>query len=120
MATYMVVGNNVARVIRQLEPHFKPDPGLGKSVPTGPHVLGTLDGRLVIQDPFYPTNRFVLGFKGDNYLFAGFIYAPYIPLFATPTLVTSDLEAQKGFFSAAGFKIINGGLFTYGDISGLS
>jgi hypothetical protein len=119
MATFILVGNNGARVIRQLEPHFKPDASLGKVTPTGPIVLGTLDGRTVIQDPFLPTNRIYLGYKGDSYLMAGFIYAPYIPLFSTPTLITSDLEAQKGFLSASGFKTVNAGLFNYGDISGL-
>ena len=106
-------------VIRQLEPHFKPDASLGKVTPTGPIVIGTLDGRLVVQDPFLPTNRIYLGYKGDSYLMAGFIYAPYIPLFSTPTLTTSDLEAQKGFLSASGFKTINDGLYNYGDITGL-
>jgi hypothetical protein len=57
-----------------------------------------------------------MGWKGESYLTAGFIYAPYIPLFATPTLITSDLFAQKGFLSAAGFKVINCGLFTHGRI----
>jgi hypothetical protein len=47
------------------------------------------------------------------------VYAPYIPLMATPTLVTSDLYAQKGFLSAAGFKLINAGMYTYGDINNL-
>lgn len=76
MATFIICGNNGARVIRQLEPHFKPDSSLGKVAPTGPTVIGTLDGRLVIQDPFVSTNRIYLGFKGDSYLMAGFIYAP--------------------------------------------
>lgn len=118
-ATYILAGNNAARVIKQLDPHFKPVANLGKMVPTGPMEIGTLDGRLVIQDPFLPTNTYVLGFKGDSYLFAGFIYAPYIPLFTTPTILLSNLEAQKGFFSAQGFKVINEGLFTYGTVSNL-
>ena len=42
-----------------------------------------------------------------------------IPLMATPTLVTSDLYAQKGFLSSAGFKLINAGMYTYGDINNL-
>jgi len=46
-------------------------------------------------------------------------YCPYIPLMSTPTLVTSDLFAQKGFLSSAGFKVINPGMYTYGTISGL-
>jgi len=119
MANFIVCGNNVARLIRQLAPHFVPAPGLGSIVPTGPYELGTLDGRLVIHDPFLATNRYLLGFKGDNYLFAGFIYAPYIPLMTTPTLLTADLKAQKGFLSSAGFKLVNEGFYAYGDISNL-
>ena len=119
MANFIVCGNNVARLIRQLAPHFVPAPGLGSVVPTGPYELGTLDGRLVIHDPFVSANRYLLGFKGDNYLFAGFIYAPYIPLMTTPTLLTADLKAQKGFLSSAGFKLVNDGMYAYGDISNM-
>jgi hypothetical protein len=118
-ANFIVAGNNVARLIRQLAPHFVPAPGLGSIVPTGPYELGTLDGRLVIHDPFLATNNYLLGFKGDNYLFAGFIYAPYIPLMATPTLLTADLKAQKGFLSSAGFKLVNNKMYASGAISGL-
>ena len=121
MCNFLICGNNAARVIRQLGEHFTPAPGLDKVVPTGPIVLGKLDGRTVIQDPFVTTNRVIYGYRGDNYLYAGFMYAPYIPLFTTPTIVLADLAAQKGFLSSAGFKVINAGLFTYGtvDVSGL-
>lgn len=81
--------------------------------------IGELDGRPVIQNPFMPTNYYDLGYKGDSILYAGFALLPYIPLMATPTLVTSDLVSQKGFLSSAGFKVINPGLFCQGQISNL-
>jgi hypothetical protein len=130
LATFILAGNNVARVIKQL-PDFKPVGNINKTPPTGPVKLGTLNGRTVIQDPLFTTktptggsailgkNRYILGWRGDNFLMAGCVYAPYIPLFATPTLVTSDLRAQKGFLSSAGFKIINAGMYTYGAITNL-
>jgi hypothetical protein len=117
ICNFMVVGSNSARLIRQLDPHFKPAAGLDSLVPTGPYELGTLDGRLVIHDPLLGVNQILFGFKGDNYLFAGLLFAPYIPLFATPTLVTADLKAQKGFLSSAGYKIVNPGMFAYGTIA---
>jgi len=117
IANFIICGNNVARVIRQLEPDFSPSPTLGKVPPTGPIVIGEIGGRKVIQNPFMNTNYYNMGYKeADNYLMAGFIYAPYIPLFATPTLITSDLVSQKGFLSSAGFKIINAGMFCQGQI----
>jgi hypothetical protein len=119
VANFIVCGNNVARVLKQLKPDFVPEPGLDKTPPTGPVKIGTLNGRVVIQNPFKATNTYTMGYKGDNYLMAGFIYSPYIPLFATPTLITSDLMVQKGFLSSAGFKVINAGMFTAGTISNL-
>jgi hypothetical protein len=80
--------------------------------------IGTLDGRVIIQDPFVTASRYIMGYKGDHFLYAGMILSPYIPLFTSPTLVTDDLIAQKGFLAAAGFKIINAGLYTYGTITG--
>jgi len=129
MASFIVAGNNVARVIKQL-PQFNGVSNLNKTPPTGPYKIGDLDGRTIIQNPLLldrtisaatvsGTNRYIMGWRGDNFLMAGFVYAPYIPLFATPTLVTSDLFAQKGFLSAAGFKVINAGMYTYGTITGL-
>jgi len=121
VATFMVCGNDVARVIKQLgKEYFAPAPGLAKQIPTGPIKIGTLNNQVtVIQNPFKTTTRYTLGFRGPDYLHAGFIYAPYIPLFSTPTLTTSDLMSQKGFLSSAAFKTVNAGLFTYGDIQNL-
>lgn len=51
---------------------------------------------------------------------AGFVYLPYIPMFTTPTLVTSDIMAQKGFMSSAAFKVVNAGMFCQDVISGLA
>jgi len=99
-----------------LAPNFVPAPGLNTLVPTGPYELGTLDGRLVIHDPLLGATEILFGFKGDNYLFAGFLFAPYIPLFSTPTLVTADLKAQKGFLASAGYKVVNSGMYTHGSL----
>jgi hypothetical protein len=117
VCNFLVVGNDAARLIRQLAPNFVPAAGLNTLVPTGPYELGTLDGRLVIHDPLLGATEILFGFKGDNYLFAGFLFAPYIPLFATPTLVTADLKAQKGFLASAGYKVVNPGMYTHGAIT---
>ena len=118
-ATFILCGNSVARVIKQLTGSFKRSGSLGAGkVATGPRNIGTLDDRIVIQDPFMDNETFVMGHKGSNLLYAGFAYCPYIPLFATPTLTTADLYAQKGFLSSAGFKVINPALFSLGSISG--
>jgi len=119
--SWMIVGNNTARVIRQLAPNFKAAPGLDGVTPTGPYVLGTLDGRTVIHDPFIAVADIIFGWKGDSFIQGAFAFLPYIPLFTTPTLITAtDLRAQKGFLSSAAYKVINPGAFCKGYISGLA
>jgi hypothetical protein len=114
ICNFLVVGNDAARVIRQLDPHFKAAAGLESLTPTGPYELGTLDGRLIVHDPLLAHDEVVFGYKGDNYLMSGFLFAPYIPLLTTPTLVTADLKAQKGFLASAGYKVVNAGMYTHG------
>ena len=120
-ATFIVCGNDVARVVTQLgRDYFTPVAGYGKMIATGPVKVGTLLNQLtVIQNPFKTETRYTVGFRGSDYLHAGFLYCPYIPLFATPTLTTADLVSQKGFLSAAAFKTVNAGMFCYGDIAHL-
>lgn len=114
---FIVCGNTVARVIKQVD-GFKASKGANLAEPTGPMLIGELDGRKVVQNPFMTTTAYFMGYRSSQYLNAGFIYAPYIPLFTSPTIVTSDLQAQKGFLSAAGFKVINPKMFVAGSISG--
>lgn len=72
VASWIHCGNDVARVIRQLTDHgFKPRPGWTGAAPTGPMVIGDLDGRPVVQNPFKRRDQYTLGFRGPSYLYAG-------------------------------------------------
>jgi len=72
VASWIHCGNDVARVIRQLTDHgFKARPGWNGVAPTGPFVIGDLDGRPVVQNPFKVKNYYTLGFRGLSYLYAG-------------------------------------------------
>jgi len=120
MCTWIVVGSDAARLIRQLAPNFVPASDLNSAAITGPHVMGKLDGRTVVYDPFVDADAVMFGWKGDSFVQAGFVLAPYIPLLTTPTLVTADLKAQKGFLSSAAYKTVNAGSMCYGTIAGLA
>lgn len=127
-ATYLVVSPTVARLVKQLKGDtifgydgFKAD-NVGSKVPSGPHKIGAINGLDVIMDPFlvspyYPDGVYAMGFQGDSPLYGSFGYFPYIPMFKTPDLVTSDLKSQTGFLSAAGFKVLNAGMLTSGTVS---
>ncbi len=112
----IIAGINVCALIENL-PGYKPAAGIGTKPPAGPYVHGTLNSRLVICNPFYNANDYVVMFRGDNYLFAGLIYAPYVPLYATDPVTLADLSTQRGFMSQAAVKVINYGMFCKGSIS---
>jgi hypothetical protein len=112
----VVGGINFCSIVEQL-PEYKPAAGLGTKPPAGPYVHGTLGNRLIICNPFYGANDIVELFRGDNYLFAGVIYAPYVPLYSTDPITLADLTTQRGFMSMAAVKMINNGMFCYGNIT---
>lgn len=66
-ANFVIVGIDVATVIESL-PNFTPS---GNVSAVGPHVSGTLGNLTVIKNPYYPTTKYVLGFKGDSMFEAG-------------------------------------------------
>ena len=116
-ANVIVGGINVCSLIEQL-PEFKPAAGIGTKPPAGPYVFGTLGNRLVICNPFYDADTYVELFRGDNYLFAGMIFAPYVPLYSTDPVTLADLTTQRGFMSQAAVKVVNPGMFTAGYLTG--
>lgn len=49
------------------------------------------------QDPFFGFNQIMLGLRGQSYLDAGFVFAPYVPLQMTPTFLDpEDQTYRKG------------------------
>ncbi len=77
MASYIVAGNDVAVLISTLgKDLFTPRGDFMKNPPTGPTVIGTLQGRPVVQDPLVTDARYYMGWKGDDVMSASFITAP--------------------------------------------
>ena len=90
----------------------------GNANAVGPHFAGTLDGKWKIYvDPFMGENEFLLGYKGANLIDAGMVYAPYLPFFATETVMLEDFGGRRGFASSYGKKMVNSGLYTKGLIT---
>lgn len=102
-ATFIVAGINVCNVIEALTPQFQ----RGGTPQPGPHYIGTLNGIRIYKDPFYPANQYVMGYKGNMFLEAGYIYAPYMPLYVSRTAVLDDLRGRFGMMQSSAKKMIN-------------
>jgi len=92
--------------------------GAGTGIVNGPHFAGTLDNRWkVYKDPFLPENAYIVGYKGDLFLDAGYIYAPYLPVYATQTVMLDDFVGRKGFATSFGKRMVNKNLYVKGTIT---
>ena len=58
-----------------------------------------------------------MGYKGASYLDAGYVYAPYMPLYATPTQVLDDFIFRKGLATSYGQVMLNNKLYAKGNIT---
>lgn len=109
--SFIVCGKNAATVIE----------GIGRDYFTrattsgivgGPHLAGVLDGKFsVYKNPNYPDNAVLIGAKGEMFIEAGYIYAPYIPIFATPLLVDENFRAKRGFCTLYAKKVVNPNMY---------
>ena len=54
-------------------------------------------------DPMYPEDEVMMGYKGDNAMDSGYVYAPYIPLQSMPTITDpNDFQPRKGILTRYG------------------
>jgi len=54
-------------------------------------------------DPMYPTDEILVGYKGQNAMDAGYVYAPYIPLQQLPTITDPEsFQPRKGILTRYG------------------
>lgn len=110
----IVAGQQVTNVIESLVPRFQPTT---YRAARGIHFIGVLDGRWEIYKNLNMNDfEWLMLFKGEEFLFAGYVYAPWILAFTTPTTVLDDMNARKGMGSLYGQKIVNPKYFLKGKI----
>ena len=68
------------------------------------NYAGSLGGKIkVYHDVLYPKNEILIGYKGPGELDTGYIYAPYLPITATPTLLNPETgNPSKIFYTRYG------------------
>jgi hypothetical protein len=117
-ANFIVAGLNVCNIIESLGAENFTPATLGQGQINGPHFIGTLQNKYrVYKNPFYGDNNFLMGYKGSSYLDAGYVYAPYMPLYATPTTVLDDFVFRKGLATSYGKLMLNNKLYAKGSIT---
>jgi len=118
-ATNMVAGNWVltglqaATVIATL-PQFNSKNA--RKEMQGITYIGDLGNKKIFADPHYPTNEFLVGHKGDQFLTTGYVLAEYQKLYTTPDIVLTDFLHQRGFATSFARKVVNPSMYCRGAI----
>lgn len=113
-ANFMVCGIGVASVMQVMR-NFD---GAEDLTAIGPHFIGTLsNGIRCYVNPNFDENVFVLGYKGNTLIDAGYVYAPYMPIMTTGMItLADDFAAREGWATSYGTKAINPRLYVRGRI----
>jgi hypothetical protein len=111
---WIVMGTDVATIVESL-PGFVPS---GVTGTMGVVYTGVLQGRWkCYKDPYMAPTRFLTGFKGSSFLETGYVYAPYIPLYVTPTVTLDDFVVRKGLGTWYGKKVVNSRFYCKGVVT---
>jgi hypothetical protein len=120
-ANFLVVSPTVATVLESI-PGFAAD-GDGEKLEYnfGIQKIGSLNSRYkVYKNPYMTENVILLGYKGAQFLEAGAVFAPYVPLIMTPLLYDPDtFTPRKGLMTRYAKKMIRPDYFAKVYVGGL-
>ena len=113
-ANWLVCSSEVSAVFDNLEYfHVSDASAESDQYNMGIERVGALQNRYqVYRDPYAPTWSIIIGHKGKSLLDTGYIYAPYIPLQLTPTVINPENFAPvKGIMTRYAKKVVNSRFF---------
>jgi len=109
-ANFMVISPTVATVLESI-PGFAADTDGDAAKSTyafGVQKIGALNSRYkVYKNPYMTENTILLGFRGNQFLESGAVYAPYIPLIMTPLVYDPNtFTPRKGIMTRYAKKMV--------------
>ena len=97
-ANFLVCGPDVATILESIPGYAVDTDGDKQNFPMGVQKVGMLNSRFnVYKNPYMTDNVILLGFRGNQFLETGAVYAPYIPLLMTPLVYDpTNFTPRKG------------------------
>ena len=115
-ANFLVTSPDVCTILESMQA-WRPILDLGDPSETkysmGAEKVGSLGSRFqVYKVPFFYRNVILVGFKGNEWLETGYVYAPYVPLIVTPTIYEPDnFTPRKGVMTRYAKQIVRGDFY---------
>ena len=121
-ANFIVVSSEISAVFDNLEYFHVSDANAeADQYNMGIERVGSLQNRYqVYRDPYSPAWSIIIGHKGKSLLDTGYIYAPYIPMQLTPTIINPENFAPvKGIMTRYAKKCVNSRFYGAIKVDGL-
>ena len=123
-ANFMVVSPTVATILESI-PGFAADTdgdAAKMQYAFGVQKIGALNSRYkVYKNPYMTENTILLGFRGNQFLESGAVYAPYIPLIMTPLVYDPNtFTPRKGIMTRYAKKMVRPEFYGKVNVSGLN
>ena len=107
-ANFIVASPDVCTILESI-PQFTVNAGKdAMEFAAGVTAIGALSNRYTVyKNPYMTTNQILLGYKGNNFLESGAVYAPYVPLIMTPLVYDpSNFTPRRGVMTRYAKKMV--------------
>jgi hypothetical protein len=107
-ANFMVVSPDVATILESIPGYVVNTDGDQAKFAMGVSRVGSFANRFqVYKNPYMTDNVILMGFRGNNFLETGAVYAPYIPLVQTPLVYDPvNFTPRRGVMTRYAKKIV--------------
>ena len=107
-ANFIVASPDVCTILESI-PAFSVNADKdAKQFAAGVTQVGSLANRFTVyKNPYMTSNEILLGYKGNNFLETGAVYAPYVPLILTPLVYDPDnFTPRRGVMTRYAKKLV--------------
>ena len=107
-ANFLVCSPSVATILESIPGYAAQTDGDKAQFAMGVQKIGALNNRFqVYKNPYMTENVILTGYRGGQFLEAGAVYAPYVPLMMTPLVYDPDtFTPRKGLMTRYAKKMI--------------
>ena len=107
-ANFLVVSPDVATILESIPGYVVNTDGDQAKFAMGVSRVGSFASRFqVYKNPYMTDNVVLVGFRGNNFLETGAVYAPYIPLIQTPLVYDpTNFTPRRGVMTRYAKKVV--------------
>ena len=107
-ANFLVVSPKVSTVLESIPGFAADSPGDSNKYAMGVQKIGAINSRYTVyKNPYLTENVILMGYKGNQFLETGAVFAPYIPLIMTPLVYDPvSFTPRKGIMTRYAKKMV--------------